>query len=424
MSCRAGGAGRGRWQEHERRYSVSETRTHEKGFTEYRFISKKNPEDIKELFFFLQIVIWKRYSDFKKLHTDLSYTHRNLFRKMEVFPAFPKAQLFGRFEDAVIEERRKGAENLLRFTVNIPALNNSPELKAFFRGGEVRRDVDGVEAGGSQSPLPPPMLPEPSSPEKGVKPWQNSEILEDSNTGEVSNVLPEPGDKMEKWENVSMVLEEEENLDMLFDCSEQAEDAQSGPLSHQELALFDPCFTQGLLDTSYLLIVAGDMNQVMDASLDRSAPAASPSDREPCNLSHEEELGSLIVEPFNKDKLPDPELSIIQDSPCSLLVPPTEACAKLTEVSSSPDDYLVLATKQIKQALEKEATADYEGAVQSYKDGVDVLLKGIQGDSNATRQEVVKRKTAEYLQHAEMLIRLHPKATATRQQCQNTGEGD
>nr|XP_033811384.1 sorting nexin-15 isoform X5 [Geotrypetes seraphini] len=395
MSCRAGGAGRGRWQEHERRYSVSETRTHEKGFTEYRvtaqFISKKNPEDIKELFFFLQIVIWKRYSDFKKLHTDLSYTHRNLFRKMEVFPAFPKAQLFGRFEDAVIEERRKGAENLLRFTVNIPALNNSPELKAFFRGGEVRRDVDGVEAGGSQSPLPPPMLPEPSSPEKGVKPWQNSEILEDSNTGEVSNVLPEPGDKMEKWENVSMVLEEEENLDMLFDCSEQAEDAQSGPLSHQELALFDPCFTQ---------------------------------DREPCNLSHEEELGSLIVEPFNKDKLPDPELSIIQDSPCSLLVPPTEACAKLTEVSSSPDDYLVLATKQIKQALEKEATADYEGAVQSYKDGVDVLLKGIQGDSNATRQEVVKRKTAEYLQHAEMLIRLHPKATATRQQCQNTGEGD
>lgn len=33
----------------------------------------------------------------------------------------------------MIEERRKGAEDLLRFTVPIPALNNSPQLKEFFR---------------------------------------------------------------------------------------------------------------------------------------------------------------------------------------------------------------------------------------------------------------------------------------------------
>lgn len=39
----------------------------------------------------------------------------------------------GRFEASVIEERRKGAEDLLRFTVHIPALNNSPQLKEFFR---------------------------------------------------------------------------------------------------------------------------------------------------------------------------------------------------------------------------------------------------------------------------------------------------
>ena len=39
----------------------------------------------------------------------------------------------GRFEASVIEERRKGAEDLLRCTVHIPALNNSPQLKEFFR---------------------------------------------------------------------------------------------------------------------------------------------------------------------------------------------------------------------------------------------------------------------------------------------------
>ncbi|XP_060014711.1 sorting nexin-15 isoform X10 [Lagenorhynchus albirostris] len=114
-----------------RHYTVSDPRTHPKGYTEYKvtaqFISKRDPEDVKE------VVVWKRYSDFRKLHGDLAYTHRNLFRRLEEFPAFPRAQVFGRFEASVIEERRKGAEDLLRFTVHIPALNNSPQLKEFFR---------------------------------------------------------------------------------------------------------------------------------------------------------------------------------------------------------------------------------------------------------------------------------------------------
>lgn len=45
----------------------------------------------------LQVVVWKRYSDFRKLHGDLAYTHRNLFRRLEEFPAFPRAQVFGEY---------------------------------------------------------------------------------------------------------------------------------------------------------------------------------------------------------------------------------------------------------------------------------------------------------------------------------------
>uniref|UniRef100_A0A6I8NPH7 Sorting nexin-15 n=1 Tax=Ornithorhynchus anatinus TaxID=9258 RepID=A0A6I8NPH7_ORNAN len=137
--------------EFRRLYTVSDPRTHPKGYTEYKvtaqFISKKNPEDIKE------VVVWRRYSDFRRLHGDLAFTHRNLFRRLEEFPAFPRAQVFGRFEAAVIEERRKGAEDMLRFTVHIPALNNSPQLKEFFR-------VRGRPGGrwGPPSP-PPPALP-------------------------------------------------------------------------------------------------------------------------------------------------------------------------------------------------------------------------------------------------------------------------
>lgn len=41
----------------------------------------------------------------------------------------------GRFDEAVIEERRKAAEAMLLFTTSIPALYNSPQLKDFFRVG-------------------------------------------------------------------------------------------------------------------------------------------------------------------------------------------------------------------------------------------------------------------------------------------------
>uniref|UniRef100_A0A8C5S4S2 PX domain-containing protein n=1 Tax=Laticauda laticaudata TaxID=8630 RepID=A0A8C5S4S2_LATLA len=94
---------------------------------------KPQNSPLPESFPIPQIVVWKRYSDFKKLHADLAYTHRNLFRRMEDFPTFPRAQVFGRFDPEVIEERRKAAEDMLHFTVHIPALNNSPQLKEFFR---------------------------------------------------------------------------------------------------------------------------------------------------------------------------------------------------------------------------------------------------------------------------------------------------
>ncbi|XP_019802609.1 sorting nexin-15 isoform X3 [Orcinus orca] len=150
-----------------RHYTVSDPRTHPKGYTEYKvtaqFISKRDPEDVKE------VVVWKRYSDFRKLHGDLAYTHRNLFRRLEEFPAFPRAQVFGRFEASVIEERRKGAEDLLRFTVHIPALNNSPQLKEFFRGGEVTRPS---EMSRDVHILPPPLIPTPPPDEPRVQPHE------------------------------------------------------------------------------------------------------------------------------------------------------------------------------------------------------------------------------------------------------------
>lgn len=56
----------------------------------------------------------------------------------------------------MIEERRKGAEDLLRFTVPIPALNNSPQLKEFFRVSLSALPLP------STAPLPPSYITYPS----------------------------------------------------------------------------------------------------------------------------------------------------------------------------------------------------------------------------------------------------------------------
>uniref|UniRef100_A0A3B4X735 Ribosomal protein S6 kinase polypeptide 1 n=1 Tax=Seriola lalandi dorsalis TaxID=1841481 RepID=A0A3B4X735_SERLL len=104
-------------------YTVTDPKKHQKGYTVYkvtaRIISRKNPEDVQE------ITVWKRYSDFRKLHQNLWQLHKNVCSQSELFPPFAKAKVFGRFDDSVIEERRQCSEDLLQFSANIPALYSS-----------------------------------------------------------------------------------------------------------------------------------------------------------------------------------------------------------------------------------------------------------------------------------------------------------
>ncbi|XP_020919497.1 ribosomal protein S6 kinase delta-1 isoform X7 [Sus scrofa] len=121
-------------------YTVTEPQRHPRGYTVYkvtaRVVSRRNPEDVQE------IIVWKRYSDFKKLHKELWQIHKSLFRHSELFPPFAKGIVFGRFDETVIEERRQCAEDLLQFSANIPALYNSKQLEDFFKGGIIN---DGSE---------------------------------------------------------------------------------------------------------------------------------------------------------------------------------------------------------------------------------------------------------------------------------------
>ncbi|XP_036718388.1 sorting nexin-15 isoform X3 [Balaenoptera musculus] len=333
-----------------RHYTVSEPRTHPKGYTEYKvtaqFISKRDPEDVKE------VVVWKRYSDFRKLHGDLAYTHRNLFRRLEEFPAFPRAQVFGRFEASVIEERRKGAEDLLRFTVHIPALNNSPQLKEFFRGGEVTRPS---EMSRDVHILPPPLIPTPPPDEPRVQPhepWLPQPLPAERRGLEELEVPVDPLPSSPA----------QEALDLLFNCGSTEEASSSpgrGPLTEAELALFDPFSKE-------------------------EGVGPSPT--------HMGELAALEAESERLDQEP--------------WEPGGQAEEEDEEGGPTPA-YLSEATELITQALRDEKAGAYPAALQGYRDGVHILLQGVPGDPSPARREGVKKKAAEYLKRAEEILHLH-----------------
>ncbi|XP_077366235.1 ribosomal protein S6 kinase delta-1 isoform X2 [Festucalex cinctus] len=70
-------------------------------------------------------------------------------------------------------------------------------------------------------------------------------------------------------------------------------------------------------------------------------------------------------------------------------------------------DYLDRAGELIREAVRKEEQRDYQAAFAFYRNGVDLLLQGVQGESSPTRREAVKKKTAEYLMRAEQISSQH-----------------
>ncbi|XP_010643814.1 ribosomal protein S6 kinase-like 1 isoform X2 [Fukomys damarensis] len=109
--------------------------------------------------------------------------------------------------------------------------------------------------------------------------------------------------------------------------------------------------------------------------------------------------------------LPSPGL---EPEPCSR--PRSQACVYLEQIRSrvatgAPDmtkcDYLVDAATQIRLALERDVSEDYEAAFNHYQNGVDVLLRGVHVDPNKERREAVKLKITKYLRRAEEIFNCH-----------------
>ncbi|XP_067427963.1 ribosomal protein S6 kinase delta-1 isoform X1 [Thunnus thynnus] len=322
-------------------YTVTDPKKHQKGYTVYkvtaRIISRKNPEDVQE------ITVWKRYSDFRKLHQNLWQLHRNVCSQSELFPPFAKAKVFGRFDDSVIEERRQCSEDLLQFSANIPALYSSQHIQDFFKGGEVH---DGSELIGPAEPFSDFLADSLSD--------CSSDVQRDISGAEDLTITSEYGGPSSDSDLTSLAVD----TDSLAELDDGMASGRTSPNQPQGGATN----------------ISSSCSPRLPSLHDRRTPSPAPA---PASSA------------------PNPEVSWPGRTPLF-----SGSLRKAKEVKS---DYLDKASELICLAVEKEKVQDYQAAFSCYRSGVDLLLQGVQGEPSPTRREAVKKKTAEYLMRAEQI---------------------
>ncbi|XP_069573115.1 sorting nexin-15 [Brachyistius frenatus] len=369
-------------EEYYRFFTVTEPRAHEKGHTEYkvaaRFVSKCHPEDVKE------VVVWRRFSELKKLHGELAYTHRNLFRRQEEFPPFPRAQVFGRFDEAVIEERRKAAETMLLFTTTIPALYNSPQLKDFFRGGEVTRPLDPTPLS-SAGPLPPPLIPLPKRRASDCEPAEEEE-------GREAPTLPQ-----DLGNNLSLEVGEPE-------VAAEAYSEIGGSPREEEREELSDVELDDRVPSPYLSPARNhqseETQEEFDSLFDSVAEEQLPSPKEECPPPlTDNDLAAF--DPCYKDRS-----NSSTDHSELFSLPPSG-------LDGGDTGYLNQAAIELTAAMKREKEGEFSSAIRGYRTAVDILITGVQGDPDPVRRESVMRRTAQYLKHAELLVDRHSSPSHT-----------
>eukprot|EP00066_Takifugu_rubripes_P021119 XP_011610385.1 PREDICTED: ribosomal protein S6 kinase delta-1 isoform X2 [Takifugu rubripes] len=353
-------------------YTVTDPKRHQKGYTVYkvtaRIISRKNPEDVQE------ITVWKRYSDFRKLHQNLWQLHKTLCSQSELFPPFARAKVFGRFDDSVIEERRQCSEDLLQFSANVPALYNSQHIREFFKGGEIH---DGSELIGPAEPLADFLADSLSD--------GSSDVQRDHSAAEDLTITSEYGGPSSDSDLTSQALE----TDSLADLDDGMASGRTSPY-----------YPQGGATK-----VSSSNSPRLPSLHDHRTPSPVPVSS---TLNPEVKPGRLLLFSGSLKKV-------------------SSGASK--DVKS---DYLDRASELISLAVQKENEQDFHAAFSCYRNGVDQLLRGVQGEPSPTRREAVKKKTAEYLMRAEQIASQHLRSNMGQgstqtalgvQCCTSTGRG-
>ncbi|XP_019630767.1 PREDICTED: ribosomal protein S6 kinase delta-1-like [Branchiostoma belcheri] len=476
-------------------FDVSDPQLHEKGYTIYKVTLKTFPRGKADAE--SEVVVWRRYNDFKKLHKALYARYRNLARS-EPFPTFAKAKIFGRFDEAVVEERRQSALQLLEFVGKIPYLANSSILQTFFEGG-LQVDPEGEQQALKEAVLQPAII---TSVPAGITQETEEDNKESPQQESAGSSEPSLGGVwLHKTADDNISLHSDDMTCSDDDATTFTDDSMPNtPLPSQDMSFFDPLNKKDLLalpeeqeegggegtlrrSNSWLLRAMDECTELAsgssaedadegltmrlpmeDAAIDDIASyVATVTVDNSCTTDsgmvegpqHDDQSGSVDDSPTDTPWAPSRQDSFEersrhwqgsvarayldsirhrsrresdQQGPVAdetksgadrvdgivvshtTPVPTHNRVRTLSgrsvgsfDLGAEMADYIHEAAQMIRLALENEACGSFEAAFGYYKSGVEMLLRGVQNDTNKTRREAVRRKTAQYLLRAEDL---------------------
>lgn len=391
-----------------RSFYVSNPTRHKKGYTIYKVVSKVFPKNSVEAA--SQVVVWKRYSDFRKLYKALLHLYQGLHLKGN-FPKFAKASYFGRFDEETVEERRKAALCLLDFAAQYPVLFNSQVFVKFFENSQECHD----EIEGEMSGLSPPLLAPPSKSNDSSSNQRVNHAADLAGGDCSSEVSWGPSLTADSISLDSRTTTEEEADRSARSTATEGEEDDPHSTSHQtspagflrpDIAEFDPVLQKDVDDDLTSLSNAWILSAAdACASLgDESTPTPSGPTfvfPNPVKETVEEE-----AEDWTELELKDADESCggrdterSRHESATSFTPGTPVSPLDTEGVA----YLHEATCSAAKAYACEAQGDFVGAFSLYKVAVSCLLEGVQKDSSASRRDAVRRKTAQYLARAEQI---------------------
>ncbi|GAV00702.1 hypothetical protein RvY_11512 [Ramazzottius varieornatus] len=368
-------------------FIVSETVRHSRGHVLYKVTLQVIPVDVSQSV--QEVVWWKRYSEFQVLHKKLAELHAALFLKGS-FPSFPKPVILKRKDEEVIEQRRQAAEKVLNFISDFPILCRNELVTEFLKDGQ---EVTPTHERLDNVPILKPkqlhsLLPTSDSlnslltSEELDKPdigGRFPEVREEFFEGCLSPIqgtwthlrdeeLPSPSESYDITEATDQVLTVTLTSGSLGEFDEEilGLDDGRGDGVHVESLLKDASVD---LDEGVEVEDGDEMKEVMSPKKKNNAVAVAP------------QHSRLLTE--GEKKKPDEDRK------------------------TGEEDYLFIAGHHLARATDKELAGDYEVAFGLYKLGIDILLKGVQSDSDPVRRDAVRRKAAKYLAKAEQLYCEH-----------------
>ncbi|KAL6267068.1 hypothetical protein P5V15_000144 [Pogonomyrmex californicus] len=357
-----------------RRFIITETKRHKKGFTIYKVTSmiflKSFHEEVSK------VSVWKRYNDFKKLHSELGNLYKRLGIK-EAFPTFPKSKYFGRFEAEVVEERKKYALKFLEFVGRHSYLYSSDIFITFFETSHQDNYTNDCAHSLSSDTSEDDRIVASND-----SVFANDNIVQDTfqvpYLSKPSNILTSSCSTLS---NVICTNNNEFTVHQKNNESQGSINLQNANINKEE---------QNCKITK--LHVQGTKNyepHIGNKDCDKNNITTFS------NVSEFDNLNNVISKNLSNYDTHSTYPTILYEE------------VSLSQRQSESTQYLLIAAAHISAAFKHESIGEYEEAFTQYKLGISCLINGVKSDTDKTRILSIKDKVSKYLTRAEQLYNRH-----------------